>query len=199
MSIDRRRKEEALRELYAQVPEIPGCTGECWRSCGPIELSDHERRRLRARGYEIGDARKLVVEGFEAGVEPHYCPALGPDGKCSVYEDRPMICRIWGAVEDMPCPFGCVPEGGWLSAEEGFRLVTETVAIGGGSQAGIDVRPADVEDVMDAWRVNRSDLRTLYESNQLRGRMGVDNRIRMTREGLPPQVTSRKRRGKKEE
>lgn len=29
--------------------------------------------------------------------------------KCSIYEDRPLICRLWGAVKQMRCPHGCKP------------------------------------------------------------------------------------------
>jgi hypothetical protein len=32
-------------------------------------------------------------------------------------------CRLWGAVESMPCPWGCQPEGGLLPDAEGRRLI----------------------------------------------------------------------------
>ena len=32
------------------------------------------------------------------------------NGECKVYNIRPMICRLWGLVEMMKCPHGCVPD-----------------------------------------------------------------------------------------
>lgn len=49
------------------------------------------------------------------------CALLRRDGACSVYVDRPLICRLWGVVETMPCPFGCRPER-WLSEQEALEL-----------------------------------------------------------------------------
>lgn len=64
----------------------------------------------------------------------HYsCPAL-VDGRCSVYDDRPMICRLYGTVEVMRCPYGCVPKGGFLPHEVGTRLVRESLRVGGGER-----------------------------------------------------------------
>jgi hypothetical protein len=53
------------------------------------------------------------------------CPAL-KDGRCSVYDVRPTLCRLWGVVEDMPCPWGCVPDGGRLPSIIGQALLDST-------------------------------------------------------------------------
>jgi hypothetical protein len=45
------------------------------------------------------------------------CSALDGVGRCSVYEERPLLCRLWGAVEKMTCQFGCVPADGWLDPD----------------------------------------------------------------------------------
>ena len=63
---------------------------------------------------------------------------LTADRRCAVYEVRPMICRLWGLVERMPCPFGCRPEGGLLSDEEGARLLREANRIGGEDPEQLD-------------------------------------------------------------
>lgn len=52
------------------------------------------------------------------------CPLLNPDGKCSVYADRPAICRIWGVVKEMRCPFGCKPKR-WMTKAESFEILSE--------------------------------------------------------------------------
>ena len=45
------------------------------------------------------------------------------DGKCSVYEDRAFICRLFGTSETMQCEH-CVPER-YLTASETQELVKE--------------------------------------------------------------------------
>jgi hypothetical protein len=37
------------------------------------------------------------------------CPLL-VDNRCSMYDNRPLICRLWGIIREMPCPFGCAPD-----------------------------------------------------------------------------------------
>lgn len=37
-------------------------------------------------------------------------------GRCSIYENRPYVCRAFGATKTMRCPFGCVPER-WIPEE----------------------------------------------------------------------------------
>jgi hypothetical protein len=96
------------------------CQGFCSDSCGPIGMSVRERARLIER------ARKPVVCGERAT-----CSLLTGERKCSVYDIRPMICRLWGLVRSMPCPYGCRPEGGLLPDSEGVRLLIESDRIGG--------------------------------------------------------------------
>jgi Fe-S-cluster containining protein len=51
------------------------------------------------------------------------CPMLVM-GQCSIYENRPTICRFYGVVEDMPCEFGCKPEK-MLTTKEAFLLIRQ--------------------------------------------------------------------------
>ena len=36
------------------------------------------------------------------------CPLLR-HGRCTVYAQRPLVCRLWGVTESMECPHGCRP------------------------------------------------------------------------------------------
>lgn len=95
-------------------------------------MSNAEVARVRARGYEIpsmADALAAIERG-----EDYYCPAL-VDGSCAVYEDRPTICRLWGATESMPCPHGCTPAGA-LTQEESYALLRQAAEAGGGMAPG---------------------------------------------------------------
>lgn len=45
----------------------------------------------------------------EAALKHLNCVHLGPDG-CTVYHDRPLICRLFGTTPSMACPNGRRPE-----------------------------------------------------------------------------------------
>lgn len=101
--------DSALAALYAQVPAVQ-CKGLCHWTCTPIEMSNRERRKIRdVHGVDIPETPPGVDVRH---VEPVDCPALTPLKRCGVYADRPMICRLWGASEPMPCPHGCEPVPG---------------------------------------------------------------------------------------
>lgn len=127
MGITRSERDAALDRLYAAIPDIPGCDGRCYISCGPIDMSDRERQRIREHGYKI-TAHDVAYNWPET----FFCDALTSEHRCAVYGVRPMVCRLWGVVEDMKCPFGCVPRGGWISRQDGVRLVAASLRVGGG-------------------------------------------------------------------
>ena len=56
------------------------------------------------------------------------CPLL-KDGRCSVYDIRPTVCRLFGAVEDLRCPRGCGPEK-LLTHDQGAAIFWKTVKDG---------------------------------------------------------------------
>ena len=120
-----------LQEIWSSIPTVD-CKGLCQDSCGPIAMSNAEDARIRARGFDIpsmADALAALGRG-----EDYYCPAL-VDGSCAVYEDRPTICRLWGATRSMPCPHGCTPAAA-LSQEESHELLRLSAVAGGGMAAG---------------------------------------------------------------
>jgi hypothetical protein len=41
--------------------------------------------------------------------QQYACPLL-KQGRCAAYALRPLICRAFGVVESMACPYGCAPE-----------------------------------------------------------------------------------------
>jgi hypothetical protein len=121
------RAEEALAGLYAQIPDA-GCKGLCADACGPIGMSEHERRRLGAAGYDI-PAIRSHQDAVRAVRELPTCPAL-TDGRCGAYEARPALCRLYGAAEGMRCPHGCEPDGGVLPRDVAGRLLRESLRVG---------------------------------------------------------------------
>jgi hypothetical protein len=115
-----------LDALYAQLPTLE-CRGRCQASCGPIDMSATERRRIADQGVTIPP---LTSPSGEWSIS-WTCPALTMLGTCQVHQIRPMICRLWGLVEAMACPYGCMPEGGWLDDTTAMELLARSIEIGG--------------------------------------------------------------------
>lgn len=122
----RSEKDAALDDLYERVPKMTGCDGRCWISCGPLDMSGRERARLREAGYKITPPAEAMMRSAT-----FWCEALTEGHRCGAYKIRPLICRIWGAAQGMQCPYGCVPEGGFLSDAEVAELFAEADRIGG--------------------------------------------------------------------
>lgn len=140
MPLTRSQMDAELQKLYDRIPEIPDCDGRCWTSCGPLDMSDRERQRIRQSGHRITPWQEA-----RAWKDTYYCEALASDRRCAVYDMRPLVCRLWGAVEGLPCVYGCQPEGGYLSDAEGYRLIAASMRIGGHPNA---VSDADMDAAM---------------------------------------------------
>ena len=111
----RSKKLRVLNALYARIPNA-NCKGLCANQCSTIPLLQIELDNLEAA---LG--RKLVLLAsnlpsthamahiIAPNLTDQKCPML-VDKRCSVYEQRPLICRLYGVVELMICPHGCQPE-----------------------------------------------------------------------------------------
>lgn len=116
----RRKRDAALARIYARIPEVP-CKGLCHEACGPIGMSFAEAR---------------VIEDTTGAPLPAYdearscCPFLNEENRCGIYDQRPVLCRLYGAIPNLPCPHGCLPE--WsLSDYDGGMLLLAADAITG--------------------------------------------------------------------
>jgi len=138
----RRAADARLEALYARVPHLD-CKGLCHTSCGIIDCSTRERERLAEAGVTLPTLAEYKARD-RAG-ETITCPALTAFGACSGYQKRPLVCRLWGAVESLPCVYGCQPEGGPLSDAEAFELIGESLADDRAGMSGAALRKA-VED-----------------------------------------------------
>lgn len=114
---------DELQQMYEQLPKLE-CLGLCAHSCEDrIDASALERRRLLEAGIDL-----------DASSSSGRCPALRQTfgaGRCSVHPIRPTICRLWGTTESMPCPHGCVPDGGLIDDQTAMRWVMTSLQIGG--------------------------------------------------------------------
>lgn len=168
MGLTRSEQDAALQAIYDQIPAIPDCDGRCWTSCGPVDMSDRERSRLRAAGQRI-----TPYEQAMNSTDTYWCDALTGDRRCAVYELRPLVCRLWGAAEGLPCVYGCKPQGGYLSDTEAYRLIAESMRIGGHPHAlpeGADIR----EHLRVA--MERREIAVAVRRIRARGRAGDERR-----------------------
>lgn len=88
---------ELIEYFRDNIPTFE-CTPGCHDCCGPVTTSAEEMSRLP---YKT-DAQ------HDAALAEWNCVHLGPKG-CKVYEQRPLICRVFGTTPNMPCPNSCRP------------------------------------------------------------------------------------------
>jgi hypothetical protein len=96
--IDLNTADDTLRQLRRRIPSfdcIPGCH-DC---CGPVTASSIEMARLPRKSSAV----------HEAALAELSCPHLGASG-CEVYDERPLICRLFGTTPSLPCPHGRGPK-----------------------------------------------------------------------------------------
>ncbi len=117
-------KLKKLESIYKKIPEIE-CKGLCHPSCTIVPASKIEIKR--ARGRMGGKNPFNPIHGLKKamGGEIPSCAALTEDKRCSIYNARPAICRLYGVAEGLDCPFGCVPKKK-ISKQEAYALVRET-------------------------------------------------------------------------
>lgn len=119
------KKLKKLEQLYSQIPAIC-CKGLCYTSCSIIPASKIEMKIVKEKHqinpfYTMLDAI-VKVNNIEYMKEKFpVCQAL-VNGRCTIYSDRPAICRLYGVVENMQCEFGCIPEK-MLTAQQGYDLI----------------------------------------------------------------------------
>lgn len=118
-----------LEAVYAKLPKLD-CKGLCQECCGPIGASPVEWRRMTRRGSRPTPPPIQDADGRLTTTETT-CRYLTFAGQCAVYNVRPMICRLWGLTEAMRCPYGCVPEGGFLDDVDGLALLQDAMVAGG--------------------------------------------------------------------
>jgi Fe-S-cluster containining protein len=125
--------DRSLRMLYREVPAVSGCKPGCGRCCGPVPWSAAELARVEDR-IPSGTVRVPAPGGQGHVVLVHplttACAMLAADKSCTVYEARPLMCRLFGAVdaEFMTCQFGAKAARP-LSDKAGHRLVDRYKAL----------------------------------------------------------------------
>jgi Fe-S-cluster containining protein len=102
--------------LYERIPKL-NCQRKCQECCGPIFMSRLEWQRICSQLRRVPQGRADLN-----------CPMLKNGTDCRVYAIRPAVCRLWGVVEAMRCPWGCEPDR-WLAEEESREILAELESI----------------------------------------------------------------------
>lgn len=92
------RVSRKVDQLRRRIPNF-ACKPGCHDCCGPVTATSEELSRLPVRS----------AAEHEAALAEWNCVHLGPNG-CEAYEQRPLICRLFGTTPRMPCPEGRGPE-----------------------------------------------------------------------------------------
>jgi len=87
-----------INQLRLGIPSF-ACVPGCHDCCGPVTASSEEMLRLPVKS----DAE------HDAALAEWNCVHLGTQG-CEVYDERPLICRLFGTTPSLPCPRGRGPD-----------------------------------------------------------------------------------------
>ncbi|WP_226780302.1 YkgJ family cysteine cluster protein [Oceaniglobus trochenteri] len=97
--------------IRALIPSF-SCKTDCHDCCGIVPFSDVEKQDAMKvwpleQWERFGGKNWVARRALETGD----CPFLR-QGKCSIYETRPTVCRLFGATDHplMKCPHGCGPK-----------------------------------------------------------------------------------------
>jgi len=107
----------AHRRIYKKIPAFT-CKEGCTDCCGPVPMTEYEANRL-----ELAEQ----ITPFKPGTMD--CSFIC-EGKCSVYDKRPYLCRVFGVVDSgrLKCPHGYKPKAP-MSPNDLQNLTSEYMAL----------------------------------------------------------------------
>lgn len=109
-------KVERLKALRARIPDGFVCVEGCEGCCGPVVHSALEQRQID----KIGG----VKQPGPGICDCHYLRGT----RCSVFSERPIMCRLYGNTPLLPCPYGG-KSSKMLTMEETQEILTEYDAL----------------------------------------------------------------------
>lgn len=134
-----------FEKIYGDIPQIE-CKGLCADACGPIDMHPWERLQIRRAGVRLPSNEAQRLEQFRDEANHYTCPALSEDERCTVYEVRPTICRLWGTFDGLRCPYNCrVLNGRELMTDMQAMEILDRARV-----AGTDLRPHSAEEFQRA-------------------------------------------------
>lgn len=97
--------EDDLRHaVYAGLPDV-ACKGLCASEC--------------VRGLPVSTVEADALDALSpCNTSGSACRFLTADKKCGIHAERPLVCRVYGVVETLPCKHGCEPVGGLIPHDQ---------------------------------------------------------------------------------
>lgn len=93
---------EQLEDIYAQIPEgtCSGCTKCCSEAVNTF-FSEYInlRKQLEAQNELASFQKACLYYYLTELIQPMKCPLLRADGRCAVYFQRPLPCRVFGHLK----------------------------------------------------------------------------------------------------
>ena len=138
--------KERLEALYAKIPPTPECIAGCSKCCTQVPMLPIE-------------AEVLGLDYCATPSEGGICTLL-KDGRCSVYKNRPFICRVYNVTKsgcEMSCPV--MNEHGDISQGDSDVLFKEYFEI-------LDIHSDDDKERFElAWAESESVMKAHSASN----------------------------------
>ena len=108
-----------IDRIYAGIPPV-ACKPDCGDCCGPISMTRAEYERIVERlGHTPAGRPDLRLA---VNVTTGRCSLL-VDNKCSVYDIRPLVCRLYATgPTGLQCPHGCNSERRVSEAEAEMKM-----------------------------------------------------------------------------
>ncbi len=131
-------RDADLKKLYAQIPAFE-CKPGCHDCCGPVPIAKAEWKAIKMH------PRHVMGSCLDCSYQV--------DDSCSIYKDRPFLCRLFGATNaaKMKCPHGCGPEVP-LSERQADMLTKKYLSIMG-------MQPAAMTTDIDMVAVKKNSFR----------------------------------------
>ena len=119
-------KLDRIDAILATIPSFK-CKEGCADCCGPVQLTRLEYYRcVKASDRSAEDVRRHMERNLKQ--KTCQCPLIDTRTKrCSVYEVRPAICRVFGTTGELACPHGYAPEPEQMLSEEQAREILALV------------------------------------------------------------------------
>lgn len=103
---------------------IDGCNAEC---CGivpiPIQTYNRLKNKIKKQIMETMRLRGHII----SMTKDCSCVFLDDNHKCIIYNHRPMICKLYGTTEELPCPY--IDINGNRRTEEDIIKIKELIRL----------------------------------------------------------------------
>lgn len=97
-----KKKQKKLEALYSQIPSVEGCEPDCGGCCGPVPM-------VAAESVKMGLASGMLITPIKMTLTHDLtCRFYEPMKGCTNYDNRPLMCRLFGATAEpsLRCPKG---------------------------------------------------------------------------------------------